>query len=205
MADVVFTPQSSLPEACDFYADFKSRARALGRDSRHIRILPDVFAVVGRSEAEARERFESLQPAIDPAASLALMSYCLDANRRGYPLDGPLPDHTDPEAAGYGTHALAEQARRGQMTIREMFLWLAGARGHWTLVGTPKSIADALEQWFREKAADGFNLVPPDLPDSLNDFVELVVPELQRRGLFRTRYTGSTLRDHLGLPERVGA
>ncbi|QEI04521.1 NtaA/DmoA family FMN-dependent monooxygenase [Pigmentiphaga aceris] len=201
VADIVFTPQSVLSEARDFYTDFKDQARELGRDPGHIRILPDVFAVVGRTEAEARARFASLQPPVDSADSVSLLAYCLDANRRGYPLDGPLPPASDPDGLSSSAHALAEQARLDQMTIRETYLWIAGARGHWTLVGTPMAIADALEQWFRDKAADGFNLVPPDLPDSLGDFVELVVPELQRRGLFRTRYTGTTLRDHLGLPQ----
>lgn len=205
VADIVFTSQSSLCEARDFYSCFKSQALAMGRDPAHIRILPDVFAVVGRTEAEARERFESLQPRIDSADSLVLLSYCLDANRRGYPLDGPLPPADDLADMPVGAQALVEQARSGQMTIRDTYLWIAGARGHWTLVGTPCAIADALEQWFRENAADGFNLIPPDLPDSLGDFVDLVVPELQRRGLFRKRYAGTTLRDHLGLPQLAAA
>lgn len=200
VADIVFTPQSVLSEARDFYADFKGQACALGRNPDHIRILPDVFAVVGRTESDARARFASLHAPIESADSVALLGYCLDANRRGYPLDGPLPPSSDPHGPRCGAHALADQARDRQMTIRETYLWIAGTRGHWTLVGTPTSIADALEHWFRDKAADGFNLVPPDLPDSLGDFVDLVVPELQRRGVFRTRYTGTTLRDHLGLP-----
>jgi FMN-dependent oxidoreductase (nitrilotriacetate monooxygenase family) len=197
-ADIVFTPQSSLLEARDFYADFKARAQALGRDPAHVRILPDVFAVVGGSESEARERYEQLQPAFEGGDSLALLSRCLDANRRGFALDGPLPPLADVDGGDMPT--LVEQASYAHMTIREIYLRIAGARGHWTLVGTPRSIADELESWFREGAADGFNLVPPALPDSLGDFVELVVPELQRRGLFRTQYTGATLRDHLGLP-----
>jgi len=201
VADIVFTSQSVLSEACDFYADFKERARGLGRNPDQIRILPDVFAIVGRTESDARARLASLHAPIESADSVALLGYCLDANRRGYPLDGPLPPSSDPQAPHCSAHALADQARKRQMTIRETYLWIAGARGHWTLVGTPTSIADALEHWFRDKAADGFNLVPPDLPDGLGDFVELVVPELQRRGLFRTRYTGTTLRDHLGLPQ----
>ena len=201
-ADIVFTPQSSLLEACDFYADFKARVQALGRDPAHVRILPDVFAVVGRSEAEARERFEQLQPSLDGADGLALLARCLDANRRGYPLDGPLPPVQDADPGG--RLALVAPATYAQMTIREIYLRIAGSRGHWTLVGTPASIADELELWFRERGADGFNLVPPNLPDGLNDFVDLVVPELQRRGLFRTHYTGATLRDHLGLPKEVG-
>lgn len=203
IADIVFTQQSSLSEACDFYADFKTRARAVGRDPAHVRILPDVFAVVGRSEAEARERYESLQPGLDNTDTLALLSRCLDANRRGYPLDGPLPPLADVDAAAGDVQAMVEQDPYARMTIRDIYLRIAGTRGHWTLVGTPRVIADALEQWFHEKAADGFNLVPPDLTDSLGDFVDLVVPELQRRGLFRTRYTGATLRDHLGLPQGV--
>jgi alkanesulfonate monooxygenase SsuD/methylene tetrahydromethanopterin reductase-like flavin-dependent oxidoreductase (luciferase family) len=144
-----------------------------------------------------------MQPSLDGTDSLGLLLRCLNANRRGYALDGPLPPLGDIDVAG-DVQALVEHESLGEMTIRDIYLRMAGTRGHWTLVGTAGSIADALEQWFRENAADGFNLVPPDMPGSLDDFVELVVPELQRRGLFRTQYTGATLRDHLGLPADAG-
>jgi alkanesulfonate monooxygenase SsuD/methylene tetrahydromethanopterin reductase-like flavin-dependent oxidoreductase (luciferase family) len=95
---------------------------------------------------------------------------------------------------------LYETARRENMTLRDLYNLTAAARGHWVLCGTPKHIADTLEEWFVEEAADGFNVLPPYFPGALVDFVDLVVPELQARGLFRREYEGTTLRDHFGLP-----
>jgi alkanesulfonate monooxygenase SsuD/methylene tetrahydromethanopterin reductase-like flavin-dependent oxidoreductase (luciferase family) len=96
---------------------------------------------------------------------------------------------------------LIDLARRENLSVRQPYLRVAGARGHWTLIGTPTHIADQLQYWFEHGAADGFNVMPPILRSGLSDFTTLVVPELQRRGLFRTAYTGHTLRAHLGLRE----
>jgi alkanesulfonate monooxygenase len=90
-------------------------------------------------------------------------------------------------------------AKKKNFTIRDLYLWVAGARGHWTLIGTASQIADELQSWFEGEAADGFNLMPPVLPAGLDDIVELLLPELRRRGLFRAEYAGKTLRDHLEL------
>lgn len=119
---------------------------------------------------------------------------------RGLPLDGPLPDApADFNGNRSRQTLLVEMAKRRNMTLRDLYLEVSGARGHWSIYGGPKEIADQLEEWFVEGAADGFNIMPPILPQSLELFVEHVVPELQRRGLFRTAYEGSTLREHLGL------
>ena len=118
----------------------------------------------------------------------------------GCPVDGPLPDLPESNGGKSRQDLLIRLARREELTIRQLYLRIAGARGHRQIRGTPQAIADELEAWFRGGAADGFNIMPPMLPGSLDDFVELVIPELQRRGLFRTEYEGRTLRENLGLP-----
>jgi len=118
----------------------------------------------------------------------------------GFPLDGPVPAPPPDASSRTFSHVLYETAQRENMTLRDLYNLTAAARGHWVLCGTPKRIADTLEQWFVEEAADGFNVLPPYFPGALIDFVDQVVPELQARGLFRREYEGTTLRDHFGLP-----
>jgi alkanesulfonate monooxygenase SsuD/methylene tetrahydromethanopterin reductase-like flavin-dependent oxidoreductase (luciferase family) len=118
-----------------------------------------------------------------------------------YDFDGPLPDNLPMSNASQSTFKyVTDLAKKDNLTMRQIAQVVAGARAKLVMVGTPKQLADQMEQWYVEEAADGFNIMPPHLPGALNDFVELVVPELQRRGLFRTEYTGRTLREHLGLP-----
>jgi alkanesulfonate monooxygenase SsuD/methylene tetrahydromethanopterin reductase-like flavin-dependent oxidoreductase (luciferase family) len=121
----------------------------------------------------------------------------LDLSR--YPLDGPLPELPPSNAMKSRQALFIELARRENLTLRQLYLRVAGARGHCTVVGSPRQVADHLEAWFSAGAADGFNIMPPLLPSGLESFVELVVPELQKRGLYRREYRGSTLREHLGL------
>jgi len=118
----------------------------------------------------------------------------------GYPLDGPVPPPPPSEGGQTFHRVLYEMARRQNMTLRDLYNLTAAARGHWVVCGTPAQVADTLEEWFTSGAADGFNILPPYFPGAFADFVDLVVPELQRRGLFRRAYRGTTLRDHLGLP-----
>ena len=120
-----------------------------------------------------------------------------------YPLDGPLPDLPDTNGGKSRLQLITDLARRENLTIRQLYLWIAGARGHRTILGTPEHIADQLEDWFVNGGADGFNIMPPWLPGGLEEFVDLVIPELQRRGIFRTEYEGNTLRENLGLPRPV--
>jgi alkanesulfonate monooxygenase SsuD/methylene tetrahydromethanopterin reductase-like flavin-dependent oxidoreductase (luciferase family) len=117
-----------------------------------------------------------------------------------YPFDGPLPDNLPTATSQSTAQSVIDRAKKDNMTIRELALSVAGARAKMVIKGTPEQIVDHIEHWYAEEAADGFNIMPPHLPGGLNDFVALVIPELQRRGLFRTEYTGRTLRDHLGLP-----
>ncbi|MBM3117008.1 LLM class flavin-dependent oxidoreductase [Jeongeupia naejangsanensis] len=202
-AEVIFTAQQTLDDAQAFYADVKARLARYGRSTDSLKILPGISPIIGRTEDEAQQKFAELQALIDPRIGVALLSGQLGFNLSGYPLDGPLPDI--PETNGHKSRQalVVALARRDGLTIRQLAQRVASARGHWTVVGTPESIADQLELWFREGGADGFNVMPPVLPTGLNEFVDLVVPELQRRGLFRTEYAGKTLREHLGLPRPI--
>jgi FMN-dependent oxidoreductase (nitrilotriacetate monooxygenase family) len=199
-AEVIFTAQQTLEDAIDFYSDVKGRLAQYGRHPDDLKIMPGVFPIVGRSESEAREKFEQLQALIDPKVGLALVSGLTGGfDLSGYPLDGPIPELPETNASKSRQLLTIELARRENLTIRQLYLRVAGARGHWQLVGTPAQIVDQLEERFVKGGADGYNVMPPVLPAGLDDFVELVIPELRRRGLFRSEYEGRTLRDNLGL------
>lgn len=199
-AEAVFSAHQSFEEAREFYADVKGRMARHGRRPDELKILPGVMPVVGRSESEAREKFQGLQDLIDPAVGLALLRpIAAGLDLAAYPLDGPLPELPATNAGKSRQKLLVDLARRENLSIRQLYLHIAGARGHWQIVGTATEIADAIEHFFLNGAADGFNVMPPQLPWGLDDFIELVVPELRRRGLFREAYQGRTLRDHLGL------
>lgn len=199
-AEVIFTAQQTLQDAIDFYADVKGRLQAYGRHPDDLKIMPGVLPIVGRTESEAKEKFEELQSLVDPKVGLALISTLTGGfDLSAYPLDGPIPQLPETNASKSRQALTLELARRENLTLRQLYLRVAGARGHWQLVGTPTQIVDQLEERFANFGADGFNVMPPVLPDGLTDFVELIVPELRRRGLFRKEYEGRTLRENLGL------
>jgi FMN-dependent oxidoreductase (nitrilotriacetate monooxygenase family) len=201
-AEVVFTAQTRLEDAQAFYADVKGRMARYNRHPDHLKIMPGIFPVVGATQAEADAKYQALQDLIHPAVGLAMLSGMAGGlDLSGFPLDGPVPqDLPVTEANKSRQRLLLDLAARENLTIRQLYLRIAGARGHWTVVGTPAAIADEMEAWFRGGGADGFNVMPPVLPTGLEDFVNLVLPELRRRGLFRTEYEGRTLRENLGLP-----
>jgi alkanesulfonate monooxygenase len=203
-ADVVFTAHDSLASAQAFSADVKGRMGTYGRDPDHVKIMPGIFAMVGRTEREAREKYERLQELIDPKIGLMMLEQNLKFDFSGYPLDGPVPDLPDELLAASRPALFFNKARRENLTIRQLYMSIAGGRGHLQLFGSPEQIADVLEAWYHGGAADGFNLMAPLMRTGLIDFVELLVPELQRRGLFRTAYEGRTLRENLGLPMPSG-
>lgn len=198
-AEVIFTAQRTLAEGRKFYGEVKSRLAGFGRRPDQIKIMPGVFAVVGRSEQEARDRYEELQALVDPIPGIAMLSRTAGVDLRQYPLDAPMPSFGGNNIQQSRPQLISALAEREKLTIWQTILSIAGARGHHVMVGSAAQIADELEARFREGAADGFNLMPPFQPGGLTDFVDLVVPELQRRGIFRTEYEGTTLRDHLGL------
>jgi N-acetyl-S-(2-succino)cysteine monooxygenase len=204
-AEVVFTAQQTVEDARAFYTSLKSRLPAYGRTADDLKIMPGISPFVARSQQEAQEKFEQLQSLIDPVLGLGLLSAFLgNVDLSGYHINDPFPQNL-PVTEGWKSRQelFAKLAARENLSIRQLYERVASARGHWTLVGTPETIADQLEHWFKTGAADGFNVLAPTLPHGLKDFADLVIPELQRRGLFRTEYTGRTLRDHLGLRRPV--
>jgi alkanesulfonate monooxygenase len=195
-AEMIYAAAQFREEAQRFYADVKGRMAKYGRDPDTLKVMPGLSFAIGSSRQEAQDKFSALEDAVDFSGELNLMGQDVSA----YPLDGPLPDLPEPENGKGRWKQLTELARRENLTIRQLFLRFNAVRGHRVVIGTPSDIADQIQDWFEHDAADGFNLIPPLLPSSLTEFVDLVVPELQRRGLFRTEYEGTTLRDHLGLP-----
>jgi N-acetyl-S-(2-succino)cysteine monooxygenase len=201
-AEAVFTPQHTLEGAQVFYRDLKGRMAKYGRSPDDLKVLPGLNPVVGRTEREAEEKHRYLQSLIHPDVGLALLSNALaDFDLRPYDLDGPLPEavfSVMPNSMTSFRNVLA-WAREEKLTIRQLYQRYAGARGQRTVMGTGAQIADEMEQWFVNYGVDGFLVQPPYLPGGLAEFIELVIPELQERGLFRTEYEGPTLRDNLGL------
>ncbi|URS59096.1 LLM class flavin-dependent oxidoreductase [Pseudomonas sp. Y39-6] len=200
-AEVVFTAQPSLASAQAFYADLKGRLGKFGRSADSLKIMPGVFVVVGETEALAREKFESFQALVEPEVGVALLGRMLgNFDLSGYPLNEPLPKLPLTDSGQRSRQQLlTELADRENLTLGQLGRRIAGGRGHYSLIGTATQIADQLQIWFEQGAADGFNVLVPHLPGGLVDFAHHVVPELQRRGLFRTEYEGKTLRENLGL------
>lgn len=198
-ADVVFTAQPVLADGQEFYAKLKSRLPAYGRTADDLKIMPGLSPVVGRTKAEAEDKFDQLQRLIDPKVGLGMLSSMAGHDLSGYDIDAPFPTFEDNDTGKGRLKVLTDTARRENMTIRQLYTRIAGTRGHNLVIGTPTDIADQMEAWFTGNAADGFNIMPQMLPASLTDFVDMVIPELQRRGLFRTEYEGHTLRENLGL------
>ena len=200
-AEAIFTAWTSLDEAQAFYKDVKGRMGKYGRRPDELLVLPGISPVIGRTEAEARAKWAELQSLIHPSVGLnTLVQFWPNDDLRRWDLDAPPPYYPQPpKGINSRAHVVIELARREKLTVRQLYEYLAGARGHWVVVGTPQSIADQMQSWFESGAADGFNVMPPVLPQSLDEFVDLVIPELQSRGLFRTAYEGTTLRENLGL------
>lgn len=200
VAEVVFTAQQDLQTARAFYRDLKAQVVAHGRDPHHCLVMPGVMPILGATQAEAKERFERLQQWTDMDAALLLVGDRLGQDVSGLDLDRPLPDLPLPENMKSRARLLLDMSHRDGLTLRQICHMAAGARGHRIVVGTPQQVADELIAWFEGEAADGFNLMPSHFPEGLELFIDGVLPILRRRGLFREAYSGSTLREHLGLP-----
>jgi alkanesulfonate monooxygenase SsuD/methylene tetrahydromethanopterin reductase-like flavin-dependent oxidoreductase (luciferase family) len=190
-------------EARIAYSDLKERVRRCGRDPDSVTILPGVMPILGKTDGEARDVLNTLQSYVDSTEGLAMLSARLGVDISKYPLDGPIPDIPLPDTSHGFARALLAKGKRENMSLRDLYNLTAAARGHWVLCGSAQTIADTLEKWFVEGAADGFCVMPAWFPGAFDEFVDLVVPELQRRGLYRKAYTGTMLRDHLGLPRPV--
>ncbi|WP_417615104.1 LLM class flavin-dependent oxidoreductase [Oceanisphaera sp.] len=200
-AEAIYAVAYDLPAAQDYYRDIKRRVAASGRRVE-VPIMPGLVTYVAATEEEAKARQRELDELLPVEASLRQLGLFTEQDCMNWELDAPVPALPSLEAftgpkGRYST--ILRIIETEQPTVRQLLGRLAAGGGHCTMVGTPESIADRMEQWFRNEGADGFNLMPPSLPAGIEDFVDQVVPELQRRGVFRTEYQGTTLRDHLGL------
>lgn len=208
-AEAVFTAHQTVADARAFYTDLKARTAALGRDPDGLKVLPGIVPIVAATETEAQARSRLFDEHVNPEFGRAQLARTLKVAVDDLPLDAPLPADlpTEDEIEGAKSRytLIVELARRERLTVRELVLRLGGGRGHRTFAGTPEQVADTIEDWFSTGAADGFNIMAPALPADLEAFVDHVVPILRARGLFRTGYSGHTLREHYGLarPERA--
>lgn len=198
-AEVVFAAPGTLENAQRFYADVKGRMRAVGRDPEHLKILPGAFVVVGETVEQARAIRAKLDSLVHADSAIASLSIALGHDVSGFDLDAPLPAIPPTNASQTSRERAIELGRRENLTVRQLAQRLGGYAGL-AFVGTPQTIADEMQHWLESGGSDGFNIMFPWLPSGLLDFTDKVVPELQRRGIFRRAYSGRTLREHLGLP-----
>lgn len=198
-SEAIFASARTLADGQAFYKDIKGRVAAAGRDPDHIKILPGCLVVIGESVEEAREKRAVLDSGVHYESAIASLSIALGHDASSFDPDGPLPHVPETNASQSGRERTIRLAREENLTVRQLAQRLGGYGGL-AMVGTPKTIADEMEEWLIERGCDGFNVMFPYLPEGLEDFVDRVVPELQRRGLFRTAYEGKTLRENLGLP-----
>ncbi|TRL42299.1 LLM class flavin-dependent oxidoreductase [Rhizobium straminoryzae] len=204
-AEAIFTAHMTKDTARTFYSDVKNRAIAYGRRPEDIVVLPGISAAIGSTSREAEQVWEELDALTSTEVGLTRLSARFGGHDfSGIPLDRPLtrddfPDPDTVEASKSRVIGYVDMTLRENLTLRQLLRKLAGARGHFVATGTPEEVADIIEDWFRTGAADGFNVMPPIINRQLSLFAEEVVPILQRRGLFKTDYEGSTLRSHFGL------
>jgi N-acetyl-S-(2-succino)cysteine monooxygenase len=200
-ADLVFTAQTSLETAKAFYTDVKGRVASHGRDPDHVKIMPGLIPIVGQSEAHAKELQDQMR-ALIPAdlAITQLMQLSGGLDLRKFPSEGPFPNLPPSNSAKARQQLVIDMAARENLSLQDVARRFAESTGHLLLAGTASQIADLMEHWLKNEGADGFVIIYTHLMRPVEDFVRLVIPELQRRGIHRTAYTGRTLRDHLGLP-----
>ena len=196
-ADLVYSAPQDMAQAQAYYADLKGRLAAYGRAPSDLLIMPGVTLFIGRTEQEARDKYDAMNARVDPLLGLSYL-YGQMGDLSAYDVDGPVPEPTNPAVRSIAKSLLAA-ARRDNLTIRQLYTRTAAGFATRVKIGTAAQIVDDMEEWVAAGAADGFNLCPPLLPNGLDDFVELVLPELRRRGMFRTEYEGPTLRENLGL------
>jgi FMN-dependent oxidoreductase (nitrilotriacetate monooxygenase family) len=199
-AEAVFCAPDTLEEGQAYYRELKGRMDGLGRSRDHLKVLPACFVVVGDSLEDAQARRLRLDAGVHEASALASLAVLLGCDISGFDLDGPLPEELpQTNASKSSRERTIALARRENLTLRQLAQRAGGYAGL-AMVGTAESIADEMQQWLEEDGCDGFNVMFPYLPEGLDLFVDRVVPELQRRGIFRREYEGVTLREHLGLP-----
>jgi len=197
-ADVIFCSHESLDSAITFFQEMKKRVADHGRDPQQVRILPAATVVVGESDADAQRKHQAFADRVHPLAGLSRLAYHVNVDLTQYDLDGPLPELGEVGVQGHYDE-VREFAQREKLSIREIGRWY-GARTEGNMVGSVDSVVDTMEQWLERGAADGFMIQATHLPGAFEEFARDVVPELQRRGLHKTEYQGSTAREHFGLP-----
>ena len=199
-AEMIFASQLDKEHAKEFYATMKAQVAGWDRDPEHCKILVGFMPIIGRNEEEARKKLSELMRLAVPEVALKMLSARFGHDMSGFDLDGPVPDL--PLSNDIQTHAKVayDKARKANLTLRDIYNQVAVARGYLFACGDAAAIADVMEEWVVERACDGFMLVPPYFPAAFDEFIDAVVPELQKRGIFRREYSGSTLREHLGLP-----
>ncbi|GGJ17124.1 LLM class flavin-dependent oxidoreductase [Neoroseomonas lacus] len=203
-SDALFMSVASMQEGQSLYADIKGRMGKYGRSPDQLKLLPALSVLVGRTAAEAEALFDELQSLISPTLGVAYLSKMIGADLSGYPLDGPVPDVAVQSVGGTGIGTSIQQmALREGLTIRQAYERILPQMGGNMIKGDPEQIAAAMTEWFTSKACDGFMITLPLLPRGLNDFVDLVVPLLQQRGVFHMDYEGLTLRSNLGLQRPI--
>ena len=199
VAEMIFAAGGPVADARAYYADIKSRAAKAGRDPSLIKILPGALVTVAESDDAAREKRALLDSLVHPDSGMAALSIALGTDARAFDLDAPLPDIPETNQSQSGRQRVLERARRENLTVRQLAMALGGYGGL-SFTGSAKTIANEMQHWLESEACDGFNIMFPTIPGGVEDFVRWVVPELQRRGIFRKEYAGTTLREHLGLP-----
>ena len=203
-AEAIFTAHQTYERAADFYGDIKVRTKAAGRDPDGVLVLPGIVPIIGSTEREAHQLARQLDELRVPEYGLWQLANILETDTSAFEIDKPLPDFvlSRPHLEGAQSRAdlIIELAQRESLTVREILSRLGGGRGHFTFIGTPDQVVDTIFAWFEGGAADGFNIMAAALPSGLETFIDHVLPTLRRKGLFREEYTGTTLREHYGLP-----
>ncbi len=198
-AEVIFGSSRTIEDARSFYRDVKARVTAAGRSADHCRIMPGAMVIVGRTRDEALEKKALLDTLVHPESGLPNLSIRLGVDASGFDLDAPLPEIPASNQSQSQRDTLVALARRDNLTVRQLARMMGGFGGL-EIIGTAGEVADTMQAWLETGAADGFNIMFPTVPQGLDDFVTLVIPELRRRGLVRGAYQGTTLREHFGLP-----
>ena len=197
-AEAIFTSLRNVEDGRAFRKDIKRRMAAAGRDPGQVRILPGVLVFLGNTSDEAKAKKARLDGLVHPESGVPNLSIRLGTDASKFDLDGPLPDIPQSNASQSGRDATVALAKRENLTVRQL-AQIAGSHSGLQFVGSVSEVADTMQEWLETEASDGFTVQFPTVPAGLDDFVNLLVPELQRRGIFRREYQGTTLRDHLGL------
>lgn len=198
-AEMIFSANITIESAQAFYRDVKGRMAGFGREPDQLKVMPGAFVVLGSSAAEARRRKDLLDSLVHPDSGISSLSVMLGHDMSRCDLDGPLPPIPESNASKSSRDKVIERARAENLTVRQLAQWIGGSFGILELVGTVQHVADEMQAWLEAEACDGFNLMFPWLPGGLDEVVDTLVPELQRRGIYRKAYAGPTLRDQLGL------